>query len=232
MIDPIIYIISAIATETVKDVSKHIGKKAKETYDTLHEPIIQLGINDYYNSQEIQQKLEAKPEIKLEIERKIADNQDVFAKLLPILREKFNNYSKTNKNNANLTISEVKGSTITTNIHQNNEKVFTNHLLIIVAIVAIVGIVSISLFAFIQNVEKSNNQNSSTNSNTNSQTNVTLPNTNILSNNSNVNPLNANGIVNNSNKGGVKPSTNKPVTNPPKPKRQEKPSPKPTPRNI
>lgn len=232
MIEPIIYIISAIATETVKDVSKHLGKKAKEIYDTLREPIIQLGINDYSNSQEIQQKLEAKPEIKVEIERKIADNQDVFDELLPVLKEKFNDYSKTNKNNANLTIRGIKGSTITTNIHQNNEKVSTNHLLIIFAIVAIVGIVGICLFAFIQNVEKSNNQNANTNSNTNSQTNVTLPNTNILANNSNVNQLNANGIANNSNRGGLKPSTNKPVTNQPKPKRQEKPSSKPTPRNV
>jgi hypothetical protein len=47
MIDPITYIISAIATETIKDVSKHLGKKVKEIYDTLHEPVIELGINNY-----------------------------------------------------------------------------------------------------------------------------------------------------------------------------------------
>lgn len=234
MIDPIIYIISAIATETVKDVSKHLGKKGKEIYDNLQEPIVQLGINDYFNPREIQQKLEAKPEVKEEIERNIAVNQEAFDRFLPILRKKFKSYSQTNKNNANLNVSKINRSTITNNIHQSNEQASINYILIIVAIVAIVAIVSIFIFAFKQKSEKLNNQPANTNLTDNSQTKVTISDTNILANVSSVNKLIESDITNTSTKVGIKSTTNKPVTNLAKPesRRKSEPVSNPTPRNF
>jgi len=88
--EPIIYIISAIGTEIIKDVSKHLGKKTYEIESSLREPIIELGINDYNDSEEIQNKLKAKPEIKSEIEKKILDNQEFFNELLKALKETSN----------------------------------------------------------------------------------------------------------------------------------------------
>lgn len=84
--NPIIYFISAIGVEIVKDVGKHIGRKAYEITASLREPIIELGISDYTDYQEIQNKLEAKPEIKSEIENKVRDN-DEFKEFQQTLKE-------------------------------------------------------------------------------------------------------------------------------------------------
>jgi hypothetical protein len=54
---------------------------------SLREPIIKLGITDYADYQEIQDKLEAKPEIKTEIEKKVRDYPEEFYELLRILRK-------------------------------------------------------------------------------------------------------------------------------------------------
>jgi len=85
--NPIIYFISAIGVEIVKDVGKHIGRKAYEITASLREPIIELGISDYGDYQEIQNKLETNPEIKSEIEAKVRDNEEEFNELLQILME-------------------------------------------------------------------------------------------------------------------------------------------------
>lgn len=85
--NPIIFLISAIGAEMVKEVAKHLGKKVYEITSELREPIIKLGIADFTNPEEIQHKLEAKPEIKASIEEKIRNNQSDFDDIIRVLRE-------------------------------------------------------------------------------------------------------------------------------------------------
>ncbi len=86
-INPMIYLIGAIGGEIVKDVAKHLGKKAYESFNNLREPIIKLGIADFNNPDEIQKKLESKPEIKASIEQNIRDNQADFDEIIRVLRD-------------------------------------------------------------------------------------------------------------------------------------------------
>lgn len=102
--EPIIYIFSAIATEAIKDVFKHVGKNGHEMIESLREPIIELRINEADSLEEIQQKFEAKPEIKSSVEEKISENKQGFEQLLKIL-----------ENNLQLTINKF--------YNENNEKV-------------------------------------------------------------------------------------------------------------
>lgn len=85
--NPIIYLISAIGAEMLKDVAKHIGKKSYEIATSLREPIIELGITDYSDYQEIQNKLETKPDIKSEIETRVYDNQEEFNEIMQVLKK-------------------------------------------------------------------------------------------------------------------------------------------------
>jgi hypothetical protein len=85
--NPIVYLIGAIGGEVVKDVVKHVGKKAYESFNNLREPIIELGIADYNNPEEIQLKLDAKPDIKASIEQNIRNNQADFDEIIRVLRE-------------------------------------------------------------------------------------------------------------------------------------------------
>jgi hypothetical protein len=85
--NPIIYLISAIGGEMVKEVAKHLGKKAFEITSVLREPIIELGIADYTNPDEIQSKLEAKPDTKTMIEQKVREHQATFDEIIRFLRE-------------------------------------------------------------------------------------------------------------------------------------------------
>jgi hypothetical protein len=112
-IEPIIYFISAVSAEAVKDVSKHIGKKAKEFYDNLHEDIIKLEIDKADNNEVIQQKLEAKPEIKANIEQKVLENQDFFDEILKVFRE------KSTQNTSNIDIRDIEHSPINITLGQN-----------------------------------------------------------------------------------------------------------------
>lgn len=86
-INPIVYLIGAIGGEVVKDVTKHLGKKAYESFNNLRQPIIELGIADYNNPKEIQYKLDAKPDIKASIEQNVRDNQTDFDEIIRVLRE-------------------------------------------------------------------------------------------------------------------------------------------------
>jgi hypothetical protein len=183
-IEPIIYFISAVTAEAVKDVSKHIGKKAKEFYDNLHEDIIKLEIDKADNNEVIQQKLDTKPEIKANIEQKVLENQDVFAELLKVLKE------KSNKNVAKVENTGIIGSNVTTNVYQGDKNTSTTQHFIWagVAVVAIVGIVGIVLGLNV--FSKPSTENSSVNSISNSIVNSTLNlqptvtpiNTNIIAN--------------------------------------------------
>jgi hypothetical protein len=85
--NPIIYLIAAIGGEVVKDVAKHHGKKAYELFNNLRHPIIELGIADYNNPEEMQLKLDAKPDIKASIEQNVRDNQVDFDEIIRVLRE-------------------------------------------------------------------------------------------------------------------------------------------------
>jgi hypothetical protein len=85
--NPIIYLIAAIGGEVVKDVAKHLGKKAYESFNNLRQPIIELGIADYNNPEEIQLKLDAKPGIKATIEQNVRNNQADFDEIMCVLRE-------------------------------------------------------------------------------------------------------------------------------------------------
>lgn len=80
--NPIIYFVSAIGAEILKDVTKHIAKKGYEIAESLREPIIQLNIDDYDNIEEVEQKLKANPKIATAIEKKISDNPAQFEQLL------------------------------------------------------------------------------------------------------------------------------------------------------
>jgi len=80
--NPIVYFVSVIGAEILKDVTKHLAKKGYEIAETLREPIIELKINDYENLAEVGQKLEANPDISARIEKQIAENQTQFAQLL------------------------------------------------------------------------------------------------------------------------------------------------------
>jgi hypothetical protein len=167
-IEPIIYFISAVTAEAVKDVSKHIGKKAKEFYDNLNEDIIKLEIDKADNNEVIQQKLEAKPEIKANIEQKVLENQDIFAELLKVLKE-------TSKQNvAKVENIGITGSVVTTTINQvsNHQPLLIIAGLIIFAL-SIVGIIALSKQRTEANITTSP-VNSITNNNgiVNSQTNV------------------------------------------------------------
>jgi hypothetical protein len=84
--NPIIYLVSAIGAEIIKDIAKHLGKKSYEIAISLREPIIELGINDYNDYQEIQNKLEAKPSVKSDIETRVYDNREEFDEIMQILK--------------------------------------------------------------------------------------------------------------------------------------------------
>lgn len=85
--NPIIYLISAIGAETLKDIAKHVGKKSYEIATSLREPIIELGINDYNDYQEIQNKLETNPDVKSDIETRVYDNQEEFNEVMQVLKK-------------------------------------------------------------------------------------------------------------------------------------------------
>jgi hypothetical protein len=183
-LEPIIYFISAVTTEAVKDVSKHIGKKAKEFYDNLHEDIIKLDIDKADNNEVIQQKLDAKPEIKANIEQKVLANQDVFAELIKVLKE------KSNKNVAKVENTGIIGSNVTTNVYQGDKNTSTSQHFIWagVAVVAIVGIVGIVLGLnaiskpITENPSVNLISNSIVNSNINLQPTITPTNANVIAN--------------------------------------------------
>lgn len=111
--NPIIYFVSAIGAEVIKDVSKNIAKKCYEIAESLRQPIIQLNINDYNNIEEVEQKLKAHPKIANEIEKKISENPDGFEQLFNFFKEspsltinKF--YNVNNKNVINIEINHGK----------------------------------------------------------------------------------------------------------------------------
>lgn len=85
--NPVIYLISAIGAEMLKDVAKHVGKKSYEIAASLREPIIELGIKDYNDHQEIQNKLETNPDVKSEIETRVYDNQEEFKEVIQVLKK-------------------------------------------------------------------------------------------------------------------------------------------------
>jgi hypothetical protein len=82
---PIIYLISAIGAEVLKDISKHLGKKTYQLAASLQEPIISLNINDYTDYQEIENKLDSRAIIRSKIEKIVVDNREEFNELIRVL---------------------------------------------------------------------------------------------------------------------------------------------------
>jgi hypothetical protein len=122
--------VSAVGVEILKDTGKHLGRKAKELYQSLDADIIELGINKDDDNQIIRQKLEAKPEINAEIQHKISDNQVTFDELLKFMKENAgkNEAIVENKGITNSIITNTvnQGSNLPLDIEGKNNKVIQN----------------------------------------------------------------------------------------------------------
>jgi len=64
--------------ELLFDSRKDLAEKFSGLF---HQEIITLGLNDTATTEEVVQKLEAKPEIKAEIDKKLVDNKDLINEL-------------------------------------------------------------------------------------------------------------------------------------------------------
>lgn len=74
-----------VAEKTVETLFESHEKLADTFSRLFHQEIITLGLNDSATTEEVVKQLEAKPEVKAEIEKKIADNQDLLDKLAEAL---------------------------------------------------------------------------------------------------------------------------------------------------
>ena len=94
------------AVEALFDSRKDLAENFRGLF---HQEIITLGLNDSATTEEVVKQLEAKPEVKAEIEKKIADNQDLLDKLAEALSKQEGRviHTKTYIENAgNITINQ------------------------------------------------------------------------------------------------------------------------------
>lgn len=81
----IIFVLSSIGAEALKDVAKYFGKRTYELVSSLRESIAKVGIDDFRNIQEVREKLDTRPDIKAEIGARILNNEAEFIALLQYL---------------------------------------------------------------------------------------------------------------------------------------------------
>lgn len=164
--------ISAVGVEIAKDTGKHLGRKAKELYDSLKPHIIELGLSKNDDNETIQQKLEAKPEIATEIQRNISDNNEGFNELLKFMKE------NSHKIKSIIQIGNVKdNSNVNVSVNQGNKTQAPILIFAIIALIVILLIAAMYFFTFSGKTETTI-QNSTVNSNVSLQPNITPTNTN------------------------------------------------------
>jgi hypothetical protein len=176
--------LSRVGVEILKDTGKYLGGKAKELYDSLNPHIIELGISKNDDNEIIRQKLAAKPEINVEIQRKISDNQEGFNELLKFMKE------NPHKIESKIQIGNVKeNSNVNVSVNQGNKTQAFVFATLIIALMVIFAIAAMYFFTFSGKTETTI-QNSTVNSNVSLQPTITPTNTNVISTQSVVKPNN------------------------------------------
>lgn len=76
-----------VAEKTVEKLFESRGDLAKKFYGLFNRDIITLGLNDSATTEEVAKQLEAKPEVKTEINTKVAANQDLLNELVEAFKQ-------------------------------------------------------------------------------------------------------------------------------------------------